>query len=340
MTRKHKTTLWLTVILLLVCTGRSAAVPENQLSAAFDAVIWPFYNNQFSFGYLRGSGGVKIHYAKREVADERGALIVVNGRTEFAAKYAELFYDLRGSRFSFYTYDQRGQGLSGRLLKGPQKGYVACFANYVDDLAKFISTVVRPRHHRRLFILTHSMGGLAAVLYCQRSQIHLNGLILCAPMLQINTSPIPNRLARYIAQGVTAIGGGPWYVFGSGPYDPAKPFKGNDLTHSLVRFNLNKRLIARDPRNALGGPTFKWLAASFKGMSQAMKGAGGLHMPILLLRGSEDSVVGREGEDIFCRQAPVCRLVELAGGRHELLMEKDSVRNRALVLIKIFLKNH
>ena len=42
--------------------------------------------------------------------------MVVNGRTEYAEKYAELFYDLKDLGFSLYIYDHRGQGLSSRLL--------------------------------------------------------------------------------------------------------------------------------------------------------------------------------------------------------------------------------
>jgi len=338
--RGPKIGLWITVLLVLICPGRAGAVPKNRLAAAFDATIGPFFNNQFTFGVLQGAGGVKIHYAKREVAHERGALVVVNGRTEFAAKYAEFFYDLRDLRFSFYTYDHRGQGLSGRLLKDPQKGYVDHFTNYVADLAKFIKTVVRPQEHQRLFILAHSMGGLISVLYCLENKPPLNGLILCAPMLQINTSPIPNRLAKYFVQGITALGGGAWYVVGGGPYDPAKPFNNNELTHSRVRFTLNRGLVARDPRLALGAPTFKWLAESFAAMPLGLKEAGALKMPILLLRGSEDVVVGRQGEDDFCHAAPDCRLIELTGGRHELLFESDPVRTKALTLIKNFLKDH
>ncbi len=332
--------LCLALVLLLLCPALSVAVPENKLPAAFDSTILPFFTRQFKFGTMRGADGVAIHYAKREIAGEQAALVIVDGRTEYADKYAELFYDLRDLPWSFYIYDHRGQGLSGRMLKDPQKGYVDNFANYVADLKKFIRTVVKSKRHRRLFILAHSMGGTIAILYGIENPGVLNGIILCSPMLRINTAPYPLEIAKLLTEGITDLGGGDLYVFGGHPYNPAKKFAGNDLTHSRARFELNKRILRQFPGNELGSPTFQWLDESFKGMKEAREGAGSLKTPVLILEGDDDTVVGRQAEDDFCKQAPDCTLVHFPGGRHELLMEKDSIRNAVLKRIKKFIAAH
>ncbi|HDK43593.1 MAG TPA: alpha/beta fold hydrolase [Desulfobacteraceae bacterium] len=335
--RSWGTCLCLAIVLLLLGPAPGVAVPENKLPAALDSTILPFFTTQFKVGTMRGAGGVAIHYAKREIAGEQAALVIVDGRTEYTVKYAELFYDLKDMPWSFYIYDHRGQGLSGRMLQDPQKGYVDNFANYVADLKKFIRTVVKRKRHKRLFILAHSMGGTIAVLYSIENPGVLNGIILCSPMLQINTAPYPLEIARLLTEGITALGGGDLYIFGGRPYNPARKFAGNDLTHSLARFDLNKRILRQFPGDELGSPTFQWLDESFKGMKEARAGAGSLKTPVLILEGDDDTVVGRKAEDNFCNQAPACTLVHFPGGRHELLMEKDSIRNAVLKRIKKFI---
>ncbi len=332
--------LWVSVIIFLLCPALSAAVPEGRLPVVFDSVILPFFTTQFKTGTMRGAGGVAIHYAKREIAGEQAALVIVDGRTEYTTKYAELFYDLRHMPWSFYIYDHRGQGMSGRLLSDAQKGDVKNFSNYVADLGKIIQTVVKGKKHKRLFILAHSMGGAIAIIYSVENPGILSGMILCSPMLWINTAPYPAELARLLTAGITDLGGGDFYVFGGGSYNPAKVFAGNDLTHSAARFALNKKILRKFPENELGSPTFRWLNQSFKAMRQAKAAAGQLRIPILILEGGSDTVVGRKAENDFCAQAPDCILARFPGGRHELVMEKDSIRNLVLQRIKEFITAH
>ncbi len=126
--------LWVLVIIFLLCPALSAAVPEGRLPAVFNSAVLPFFTTQFKAGTMRGAGGVAIHYAKREITGEQAALVIVDGRTEYTTKYAELFYDLRHMPWSFYIYDHRGQGMSGHLLSDTQKGDVKTFSNYITDL--------------------------------------------------------------------------------------------------------------------------------------------------------------------------------------------------------------
>lgn len=118
------------------------------------------------------------------------------------------------------------------------------------------------------------MGGAIAIIYSVENLGILSGMILCSPMLRINTAPYPAELARLLTVGITDLGGGDFYVFGGGPYNPAKAFAGNDLTHSAARFSLNKKILRKFPENELCSPTFRWLNQSFKAMRQAKAAAG------------------------------------------------------------------
>ena len=335
------------------------ALPEKELASSFESQVRPFFEGQFSFGSFQGIGGLTLRYAKREapakpqrrfssippgerglneMSNQRGILVLVKGRTEFLTKYAELLYDLRDLPLSVYILDLRGQGLSDRLLPEQDKGYVANFQDYADDLSIFIDTVVKPEPRQPLLMLTHSMGGTVATLYANSHSGRVSGMILCAPMLGINTKPFPVSVARLLAQGASILGFGTAYVPGGGPYDSAKPFASNDVTHSQARFTLNQKLVAETPANALGSPTYGWVHQAFAGMDRISSDHRNLTMPVLLLQAGADTVVDNKVESGFCSDLPACTLVEMVGARHEILMEEDIIRNRAIDLIREFLE--
>lgn len=289
---------------------------------------------------MKNHDGTEIRYAKSEHIGDKGALVVIGGRTEFMAKYAEVFYDLKNTGYSFYVYDHRGQGESSRLLADPEKGHIGKFDDYIDDLTKFLETVVKIGDQRSVFLLSHSMGGAVSILYARKHPENVTGLILCSPMLHINTAPFPKFLAKYAAKVLTALGMGRCYVFGGKPYDRNSQFVNNDLTDSYVRFELNRTLVKENPKVILGSPTFGWLAEAFRAIDRIMGNTTPLHIPMLLMVGEEDTVVGRKAHEIFSGAQPDCSFFVLSQGKHELLMEKDQVRDVVLQHIRTFLKRH
>lgn len=347
-------TVFLTILaaLLLSLPLSALALPEQELASAFPSQVKPFFEEQFRRDSFQGTGNVTLHYAKREISNPRGALVLVIGRTEFLSKYAELLYDLQDLPFSIYLFDPRGQGASERLLAEHDKGHVDAFNDYVDDLSLFITNVVNvhdgtttgeARHRQSLpplFLLAHSMGGTVAALYAERHPDIVQGLILCAPMLAINTAPFPLAVAKLLAHTASILGFGNSYVPKGGPYDPNKPFANNKVTHSKTRFQLNQTLVYSSPSNALGSPTYGWISQAFAGMRQLATSHKHLTMPILLLQASDDSVVSNKPQSDFCTDLPTCTLVTLSGAKHEILMEKDMIRNQAITLIRNFFTQH
>ena len=330
-------------ILIAVLTGSALpvrAIIEKDVPGLSDSLVMPYFLEHFIFGDIKNRDGGDIRYAKSEAADEKGALVIVDGRTEFMAKYAEVFYDLRDTGFSFYIYDHRGQGESSRLLPDPQKGQVKHFDDYVDDLHLFLDNVVKARPHRAVILLAHSMGGAVSVLYERKYPGTVTGMILCSPMFSINTDPFPPLLAKTLSRVMRSLGLGSRYVFGGRPYEHHHAFENNDLTGSLARYELNRRRIEENPQVALGSPTFSWLAEAFAAIDRIRTDSAPLRIPLLLLVGGEDTVVGQKAQKEFCGLQPNCSIIILPQGRHELLMEKDKTRDAVLLSIKDFLKRH
>lgn len=337
---RHLPLYCLLLFLLVGSVIPASAVMEKKVPRLAKSTFMPYFLEHFITGVMKTHDGKEIRYAKSENVNEKGALVVVDGRTEFMAKYAEVFYDLRSTGYSFYIYDQRGQGESSRMLADPEKGYVDKFDDYVKDLNQFLDTIVRISDHKSVFLLSHSMGGPVSILYERKHPGTITGMILCSPMLDINTAPFPKGLAKITVKTLTVLGMGTRYVFGGKPYDPHFPFENNDLTDSYARFELNRRLVEENPKVALGGPTLRWLAEAFRAIDRIKADTSDLHVPILLMVGEEDTVVGKKSQQTFCSTQPDCSLVILPHGKHELLMEKDQVRDSVLENIRVFLNRH
>lgn len=328
---------FLILFCLIVSVLPGTAVTESAVPELSESVFMPYFRENFITGVMKSHAGGDICYAKSKADGEAGAVVVVDGRTEFMAKYAEVFYDLRDSGFTFYIYDHRGQGGSSRLLSDPQKGHVEHFDDYVEDLQLFLRTVVKPAQQNTVFLLSHSMGGAISVLHERKYPGMVRGIILCSPMFSINTSPFPGILARTLSRGLRLLGFGARYVPGGGPYDARAAFQDNALTDSFARYELNRKYLTQNPGLSLGSPTVSWLDEAIGALYRIQNDTTPIQTPMLLMVGDDDRVVGQKLQKEFCAAQPNCTFVLLAHGRHELLMEKDQVRDIVIAHIKNFL---
>ena len=99
-----------------------------------------------SVGYLKEKGGVRLRFARWSSAlkQRQGTVGIFPGRAEFIEKYFEVVGELRRRGFTVAVLDWRGQGGSSRLLKNSLKGHVRNFADYEDDVARFMNEVALP----------------------------------------------------------------------------------------------------------------------------------------------------------------------------------------------------
>jgi lysophospholipase len=302
------------------------------------------YQNTFIENKFHGVGSVQLRYVQqRKLTSATDALILLGGRTEFAEKYAELFFDLRQLNIAIYSYDHRGQGLSERILADYNKGYVDHFDDYSEDLKIFIDQVVSRGKHQRLFVLCHSMGGAVTAQFQLKYPGIFHGLIFSAPMFGINTSPASPVLTEYIAAMMVNLGCGKRYIFKGKASAWKIKFKGNPLTSNRQRFQRNIRFLENNPLLELGSPTFNWLKESMAAGREILAkcAAGALEgIPMVVLQGERDRVVTAAAQNQFSRNIPTCALHVISGAKHELLMEDDDKRNQALTVILDFLKQH
>jgi len=286
---------------------------------------------------MTGKGGCTIAHASLAGKPGKPALVILPGRTEPYLKYYELAYDLRALGHPIYLMDHRGQGKSCRMLSDRQRGHVEDFFDYMHDLRSLLSSVVRPAGHKKVILLGHSMGGAVATLLAQRYPAEVHGLVLSSPMLRIDTGNLAEWVAHSAANANCLMGKGGDYAPGQKPYNPAATFSANQVTHSAERFALYKQVLAANSSLAVGGATNRWVKEALEETWDMQKKGSKIKAKVLMLQAGEDRVVKNSGQDRVCAAAPSCKKLVFAGAYHELLMERDVIRDAALKSIKAFL---
>lgn len=311
---------------------------ETTLEARYPTVILPGYQAAVQDGYFNGVPGpdgnaLKIHYAVFQVPNEKGAIVFLPGRTEPILKHAENILDLMNQGYSVYAIDHRGQGASGRMTPDPQMGYVEYFKDYVTDVTTFVNTVVVPGKHSNLFLLAHSLGGGIAAEFVFENPDMFKAVVLSSPMLGINTAPYPEFVAQNIADPVCQDAGQAMtFAIGQTDFDPTAQFTdpSNDVTRSLARFTVKMEMFNANPTLQLGGVSYRWLCESL-GETLHLQTLGTFsNTPTLLFQAGNDDVVTLPAENQYCNDAAACQIQPYSDSYHEVLSERDSIRNDAL----------
>ena len=286
------------------------------------------------FDHFRTHDQLSIRWGAAEATSStvRGAILFLNGRTEYMEKYAEVSDELNGRGFNVFSCDWRGQGLSDRLLTDSRKGHVASFDDYLDDMDPFMEILAQRSNHPPLILLGHSMGGHIALRLLTRHPGRFDKVVLTSPMIDIRR---PALLPRGLLRGMVRAAAGKAlqsaFVPGSGGAKGRDYwYEGNHLTSDRSRFERNLAMIRRDPRLAVGGVTFGWLNAALDSIAvvRTPAFARALALPLMMVTASQERIVCSQAQEAFCHLAPDCRIVCIEGARHELLVETDERREQ------------
>lgn len=324
----------------LAVTNTYPLTSEADVPTLYQQTLPDFWRQHAVEGEFKGKDGITIRYAALRQAKVDRAILIVNGRVESYLKYQELAWDLWRQGYSLYLIDHRGQGMSGRMLDDPQKGYVDQFDDYVVDLKQFHDQIIMADQPAKLFLLAHSMGGAISARYLERWPDDIKAAVLSSPMLGINLGGLPKWLAKGLATTIGTVGdwiGEPPYGPGQGGYQD-HGFADNELTHSQSRYQAFRQLYEQHPQIKLGGATAHWIYQGITGADAAIADAGAIKTPLLVLQAGNDSVVDNAAQDRFCTLAN-CeggKPLRIEGAWHELFIESDDKRQPALTAMAEF----
>ena len=269
---------------------------------------------------------VRWHPQKKSV----GTVVICQGRAEFVEKYFETAADLLARDLTVVAFDWRGQGLSGRELDNSRKGHIDDFSLYERDLDSILDQVLLPFCPEPWFSLAHSMGAAVLLRQARGERSPFERIVLTAPLIDIHGLPFPG-FARSAAKLLDLAGFGSAFIPSGGETAIlTKPFKDNVLTFDPHRYERNNKIVAAAPSVAIGDPTIGWLDAAFTQIDEFADPEYPRRVltPTLVFAADNDRVVDGAAVERFSTRLKAGRLVTLSSSRHEILQERNDVREQ------------
>ena len=293
-----------------------------------------------SGGHLETRDGHRLRYAlstpgKRE---HSGTVVILTGRNEALEKYFETMRDLGERDLASATFDWRGQGASGRILRDPRRGHVRSFDDYAGDLDQFFADVVLPDCRGPYFLLAHSTGALVALLASDSLANRVRRMVLVAPFLGSAALPFSVRTIKRVMNAFYWVGARGSYAFGASRIGEIGPFATNRLTSDVERFRRNKLIYETAPHLALRGPTVSWVRAACMAIEKVHEPAfiENFQIPTLFVAAGADEIVSNRATEVLAAQLKTASLITVPGARHELLQEADLYREQLLAAFDAF----
>jgi lysophospholipase len=300
-------------------------------------------DNFFKFGtdgFFKGEKGISIYYNYflQEIREnEKGAIVISNGRRENTLKYKELIYDLFQNGYSVYMLDHRGQGFSERInIADKQMGHIDDFEYYVSDLKKYYDGFAKSNGHKKIFLLSHSMGATIGTRYIEIYPNDFDSAAFSSPMFGL-------RFPACMLIGLLT-GDDPKYLFGEKNFDnEERSFSTNNLTHSKVRYQAMMNMYENNPSAKIGGPSYQWVYQSCKTFKKIFKELQKIEIPILLIQAEIDKVVAAKAQEKFVfelkKLGKDAEGFTINGAYHEIFIENDEFRLPVITTILDFFNN-
>ena len=277
--------------------------------------------------------GVDVRVALWPLEGARATALIFPGRTEHCEKYGPLAADLRGAGLAAAAIDWRGQGLTVRPRRNRRSGHVGDFVEFQADVDAMVATARAAGLPEPFHLVAHSMGGLIGLRALMRGA-PLARAAFSAPMWGLPL-PAPRRAAAWGLSWLGAklgLGEAATPFSGKSAEPAAMPFEGNLLTTDRDTFAWIKRHHATHPDLTLGPPSLAWLGAALREMDE-VAALPSPDAPALTLLGGDERIVDAGAIRDRMGRWPGGALLELAGARHEVLMETPERRGPALAAV-------
>ncbi|CAN5543971.1 alpha/beta hydrolase [soil metagenome] len=252
---------------------------------------------------FEGVGGYNIFTRSWQPEGEpRGVVVISHGFNAHSGHYFWVAEQFASAGLAVYALDYRGRGRSDG-----ERFYVNKFAEYTDDLAKFIQIAKSENAGLPVYLLGHSAGGVIACTYSLDHQSELAGLICEDFAFKL---PAPD-FALAVFKGLA-------HVF---PHAHILKLKNEDFSRDPKHVDEmnNDPLIANETQ-----PT-ETLAEMVRTDERLEKEFPAIKIPLLILHGTADKAAKWEGSQLFYDSAGSAdKTIKLYdGGYHDLLNDID-----------------
>ena len=254
-------------------------------------------------GFLNSADHLRLYWQRFTPERARATVVVLHGGGDHCGRYPALTAALVRAGFQAALVDFRGHGQSdGR------RWHVDGFSDYLHDVAAFVAKLSQDGiAGDRLFVVGHSMGGLVAALWAAGHGRLLSGLVLSSPYFGLAVRP---PMAKVLAGKVV------------GRFVPWLPISAGLRMAQLTSDVELQRWTDRDPLYGRS-TTPRWFEESNRAQLEALRRAGEIDVPLLVLAGGADEVADLSLARTFVAAAHSRdkRLVVYDGFRHEIFNE-------------------
>jgi len=280
----------------------------------------------------------RIDWAQPRGAKARGSLLFTGGRGDFIEKYLEIQNHWFSRGWNVTAFDWRGQGGSRAGVEGAAEDSFDAMVGDLFGLAADWRGAFAGPHAA----VGHSMGGHLLLRGLAEHDLGVDAAVLVAPMLAINSAPVPPLAAMATANFMNAVGFGtqPAWHQATSPA-PAGSLRQSILTSCPERYEDELWWWKREPAFNLGAPTWAWLKAAYhSGARLTGEGLARVETPILLVGTDSDRLVSPGAIRRAAIDLPHAELLMFPKSGHEILRERDEIRLAALARIDSFLDRH
>lgn len=288
-------------------------------------------------GMLRARDGAMLRNAVFAPDSPRGTVVLMTGYSEFIEKYFETICDLMAMGYAVVMPEWRAHGLSGGGGSEPTRLFIDDFDMNVTDLEDRWEKLVAPMPKPH-FGLAHSMGGLISLRAAHAHPDWFEKLAQSAPMLGLNLPAWVNVIMQFVVWTYAIRGKlDAWNLLdppATRPSDAAT----NRITSDLVRFQRNENLFMTEPQLQINGRAPGWLRAAGRAMRDTARPAylKQITTPLFIGSAEKEALVANAAHDKALAHLPNGKGAFYAASMHELVMEKDAIRQAFLADVKAF----
>lgn len=286
---------------------------------------------------FKSSTGHSIRFGSVFPKSETKAIVIcLPGFREFGEKYFEVAHNMLARGYAFFVIDWLGQGGSDHLLDDPHKVHSLGFEQNIKDLNQLIENHVKPRAAKLSAIfLGHSMGGHLGLRYLHDHQDgYIKAAAFSAPLINITQfASYPSWLVNAVCAVLQFRGSS--YIPGGATVADIKRAAGpgqGDYSSDPVRDQIHYLWYDQSASLQVKGPTYAWLYQMAK--SCAVLHSPGylkkIETPVLIGVAGQDKIVSSDSTRRLCSRLPHGEILEISQAKHEILMEKDEIRDRFL----------
>lgn len=268
-----------------------------------------------------------------------GIVVCLPGLGDFCEKYFEVAHDMLNRNLAFWVIDWVGQGHSTRYLNNPHKRHTAGFKEDVNDVHEWMTGYVLPSAvHTNvgripMAMLAHSMGGHIGLHYLHKYPDIFSCAAFSAPMWGIKAvdfMPAPVTLA--LTGKLNALLGKHYVPGGIDWKEMIRAFPGKDIFSSdPVRGAVHNKWCLFDPVLQVGSVTNKWLYEAVKSCAKFdPRFAQSIKVPCMVGIAGKEMLVSNKAIRRVAQNIPDIDILELPDSQHEILMERDDIRNEFL----------